>query len=52
MIRQLGEDKERDKRNNRSGEMEFQARNLTPDLAVDVDIDPADFLDPEDAAFC
>jgi hypothetical protein len=28
--------------------MEFQARNLTPDLTADDDIDPADFLDPEE----
>ena len=45
MIRQFGEDKKRKKRNIRRGEMEFQARNLTPDLIADDDIDPADFLD-------
>ena len=50
MIRQLGEDQKRKKRNNRSGEREFQARNLTPDLTADADIDPADFLDPEEFA--
>jgi hypothetical protein len=48
MIRQLGEDKKRKKGNNRSGEMEFQARNLTPGLTAEDEIDPADFLDPEE----
>jgi hypothetical protein len=48
MIRQLGEDKKPKNRNNRGGEMEFEARNLTPDTSADNDIDPADFLDPEE----
>ena len=48
MIRQLGEDKKPKKRNNRGGEMEFQARNLTPDTTADDDIDPADYFDPEE----
>jgi hypothetical protein len=50
MIRQLGEDKKREKRNNWSGETEFQARNLSPDVNADDDIDPADFFDPEEFA--
>ena len=50
MIRQLEEDKKRKKDNIRNSETDFQARNLTPDLTTDDDIDPADFFDPEEFA--
>ena len=48
MRHQSGEDKERKKRLNRTAEAGSEARNLTPDLSADDDIDPADFFDPEE----
>jgi hypothetical protein len=51
MIRQSAEDKEckkRKKRRIRTAEAGSEARNLTPDLSADDDIDPADFFDPEE----
>jgi hypothetical protein len=50
MIRQFGEDKKRKKRNIRSDMTALPARNLTPELPADNDIDPADFFDPEEFA--
>jgi hypothetical protein len=48
MIRQLGEDKKRKKGNHPTVTMDWLARNLTAGLSVDIDIDPADFFDPEE----
>ena len=48
MIRQLGEDKKRKKGNIRTVKRNLLARNLTPDLTADHDIEPADFFDPEE----
>jgi hypothetical protein len=48
MIRQLGEDKKRKKDNIRTVNTDWLARNLASELTEDDDIDPADFLDPEE----
>ena len=50
MIRQLGEDKKRKKGNIPTVNTDWLARNLTPDLSVEDDIDPADFFNPEELA--
>jgi len=52
MRHQSGEEKERKKPHNRAAEAGSEARNLTPDAVVeDDDIDPADFIDPEEFGF-
>ena len=48
MIRQLGEDKKRNKGNIPTVNTDWLARNLSLELSTDDDIDPADFFDPEE----
>ena len=50
MIRQLGEGQKRKKGNIPTVNTDWLARNLTADLSVDDEIDPADFFDPEEFA--
>jgi type III secretory pathway component EscU len=48
MIWQIGEDKRRKKRNIPIVNTDRLARNLSPELSADDEIDPADFIDPEE----
>jgi len=48
MIRQLGEEMEREKRRKPGAQAGLRARNLTPDPTGYDEIDPADLLDPEE----
>jgi type III secretory pathway component EscU len=48
MRHQLGEIKKPKKSDIPTVNTDWLARNLTPDLTADDDIDPADFFDPEE----
>jgi hypothetical protein len=48
MIRQSGEAEEHQKSRKRRAETGFEEWNLTPDVVMDDEIDPADYFDPEE----